>query len=337
MKTITICGGGLAGLSLAIALRKRGVPVVVHEAGRYPRHRVCGEFISGVATETLRALGIEALFEDAEQLRSTQWFLRGRQVMSADLPEPALGISRYRLDQRLAKLFEQSGGELQTDSRRVREGQEGQVWAAGRKPNRDSEWIGLKMHVSGLQRKADLEMHIGKGGYVGLAPIEDGRVNLCGLFRRQAVRGKGRDLLRAYLEAIELGELSEGLAAASCHDESFVGVSAFELGRQDSEEGLCVLGDAESMIPPFTGNGMSMAFEAAESALGPLQAWSQGAEAWEAACNNIRERLAERFQRRLFTARVLHPFLLSAAGRNVLALSARSGLIPFRPLLRLLR
>ena len=59
---ITIVGGGLAGLSLGIALRRRGVPVNLHEAGVYPRHRVCGEFISGVSQCTFDSLGIEDLF-----------------------------------------------------------------------------------------------------------------------------------------------------------------------------------------------------------------------------------------------------------------------------------
>ncbi|HZI32692.1 MAG TPA: NAD(P)-binding protein, partial [Candidatus Binatia bacterium] len=46
-KSITIVGGGLAGLTLGIGLRRRDVPVTILEAGEYPRHRVCGEFISG--------------------------------------------------------------------------------------------------------------------------------------------------------------------------------------------------------------------------------------------------------------------------------------------------
>ena len=46
MRAVTIIGGGLAGLTLGIGLRQRGVPVTISEAGDYPRHRVCGEFIS---------------------------------------------------------------------------------------------------------------------------------------------------------------------------------------------------------------------------------------------------------------------------------------------------
>ena len=39
-RTVTIIGGGLAGLTLGLALRQRDVPVTVCEAGTYPRHRV---------------------------------------------------------------------------------------------------------------------------------------------------------------------------------------------------------------------------------------------------------------------------------------------------------
>ena len=50
--SIEIVGGGLAGLSLGVALRREGVPVTLFEAGDYPRHRVCGEFIAGLAETT---------------------------------------------------------------------------------------------------------------------------------------------------------------------------------------------------------------------------------------------------------------------------------------------
>jgi 2-polyprenyl-6-methoxyphenol hydroxylase-like FAD-dependent oxidoreductase len=58
-KPITIVGGGLAGLTLGIALRKREIPVTVFETGNYPRHRVCGEFISGRGLEILDIFGLK--------------------------------------------------------------------------------------------------------------------------------------------------------------------------------------------------------------------------------------------------------------------------------------
>jgi len=64
-KPITIAGGGLAGLTLGIGLRQRGVPVTLQEGGRYPRHRVCGEFISGRGQETLARFGLRDLLERA--------------------------------------------------------------------------------------------------------------------------------------------------------------------------------------------------------------------------------------------------------------------------------
>ena len=60
-RLIEIIGGGLAGLSLGIALRRAGVPVALHEAGAYPRHRVCGEFIAGLEGSTIERLGLVRL------------------------------------------------------------------------------------------------------------------------------------------------------------------------------------------------------------------------------------------------------------------------------------
>ena len=57
-QAITIVGGGLAGLTLGIGLRRKGIPVAIREAGHYPRHRVCGEFISGRGLQTLDRLGL---------------------------------------------------------------------------------------------------------------------------------------------------------------------------------------------------------------------------------------------------------------------------------------
>lgn len=334
---ITIAGGGLAGLSLAAALRLHEVPVVVLEAGIYPRHRVCGEFISGVTDETLAALGITGLFEDALRHRSLGWYDGGRLIHRDHVKNPALGISRYRLDKRLRDHVTALGGDVRTGVRARPEPRDGLVWTAGRRP-RNGQWIGLKAHVRNLPKTADLEMHAGTNGYAGLAEVENSWTNVCGLFRiDRSIRANGTDLLPAYLEAGGNRQLADDLRNSEWRAESFSSTAGFELGRQIPVPGLLCLGDAESMIPPFTGNGMSMAFQAAECAVGPLVAWSRGERSWQNAMNTVRASVNHKFKRRLAVSSVLHAVLLDAGGRSLLQSLASARLLPFQPILAMVR
>ena len=336
-REITIAGGGLAGLALACALRRYEVPVMVLEAGNYPRHRVCGEFISGVSEETLAALGILPLFADALHHRSLAWFENGRLLHRDHFKDAALGISRYLLDERLRKLLELMGGVVQTGVRARPDPRDGFVWTAGRRP-RKGQWLGLKAHVRILEKSADLEMHAGENGYAGLAGVEDGWTNVCGLFRIDyQLQASGADFLPAYLEAGGNHKLAATLRACDWRKGSFSAVAGFELGRQIPVPGLLMLGDAESMIPPFTGNGMSMAFQAAECAIQPLLAWSQGRQSWQDAANTVRAAVIRRFRRRLAVAGTLHPVLLGSGGRSLLQSLASARLLPFHRMLALVR
>jgi menaquinone-9 beta-reductase len=336
-REITIAGGGLAGLSLASALRLRDVPVTVLEAGNYPRHRVCGEFISGVSGETLEALGIADLFEGARQHRTLAWLDGGREIHRDEFKEPALGISRHRLDERLRNRAESLGAIVRTGVRCKPDPREGLVWTAGRRPC-NGGWIGLKAHVRSVPISADLEMHAGKNGYAGLAGVEDDWINVCGLFRiDRTISATGAELLPAYLDAGGNGHLAALLRAGEWREGSFCAVAGFELGRQTVIPGLLALGDAESMIPPFTGNGMSMAFQAAECAVVPLTDWSHGGRSWTDAANLVQAAVKRKFRRRLAVARGLHAVLLDADGRSLLQSLSCAGLLPFRPALALIR
>jgi 2-polyprenyl-6-methoxyphenol hydroxylase-like FAD-dependent oxidoreductase len=334
---ITIAGGGLAGLSLAAALRRHEVPVTVLEAGFYPRHRVCGEFISGVSEDTLTNLGILDLFEDAHRHRSLGWYQGGRLIHQDAFTRPAYGISRYLLDERLRRRVGESGGNVREGVRARPEVRAGSVWAAGRKA-RQGSWIGLKGHVRDLPQAADLEMHAGTNGYAGLAGVEEGWTNVCGLFKLdRAIKAEGADLLAAYLEAGGNAPLAASLRKCRWRAGSFSAVAGFELGRQPPMPGVLTLGDAESMIPPFTGNGMSMAFQAAECTTGPLVSWSRGEISWQDAANTVRAALRRKFKRRLAVAGVLHQVLLEPGGRSLLQCMASSRLLPFQPMLALIR
>ncbi len=330
MKEIEIAGGGLAGLSLGIALRKRGVPVVVREAGNYPRHRVCGEFLNGVTLATLENLGIAGIFTDALRHRFTRWWMGERKILEAPLRHPALGMSRWVMDERLREEFERVGGILRVRDRVKPMAREGLVWAAGRHLEKASELLGLKAHFEGVDLGGCLEMHVGDGGYVGLTPVTGDRfrINVCGLFRK-GDGGGGNPLLRA-LKSCGLRGLAARLGKACLDPKSLTGISGIALGPQERQGELLTLGDSERMIPPFTGNGMSMAFESAECAVAALVEYAAGRWTWTEARREVEDLLEKRFASRVRLALVLHRCLVGSVGRVVLSSAAVSGVLPFQ-------
>ena len=81
----------------------------------------------------------------------------------------------------------------------------------------------------------------------------------------------------------------------------------------------CCIGDALTMIAPVTGNGMSMALEAAELAIEPLALYSRGNESWSQAQASIAETCDRAFARRLTWARRLQKLLFMPATGDCLA------------------
>src|SRR5471032_264126 len=118
-KPIQIIGGGLAGLTLGIALRKKEIPVTVFEAGNYPRHRVCGEFVSARGLEILGTLGLKKKFlgAGATEERSSIFYSGDSKSPVRQLPSPALCLSRFVMDKLLADEFQTFSGELRTSTR----------------------------------------------------------------------------------------------------------------------------------------------------------------------------------------------------------------------------
>lgn len=333
---IEIVGGGLAGLSLGLALRQEQVPVTLFEAGSYPRHRVCGEFIAGLQPNTIERLGLAPFLREALSHREVAWFIREKLVRHQTLPEIAYGLSRHRLDAHLADAFVASGGVLQTKSRRTNlRPIPGLVMAAGRRRG-SSPWIGLKIHVSGLTMVKELELHLGTDCYVGLSQIENQEVNVCGLFRRQSTNSRGSALIVSYLREAGLHKLAHRLTESQFDEDSLCAVAAVCFDRHvPSIEGM-ILGDHAAMIPPFTGNGMAMAFQSAELALDPLLEYAKHHASWTEVCAIVQRKLEQRFNRRLASANFLHPFLLKPRRQQWLSTLSRSKLLPMRPLYSIL-
>jgi 2-polyprenyl-6-methoxyphenol hydroxylase-like FAD-dependent oxidoreductase len=94
--------------------------------------------------------------------------------------------------------------------------------------------------------------------------------------------------------------LRERLRSAEQDDTSRCAIGGLDLGGRlpSTPDGLCV-GDALTMIPPITGNGMSMALESAALAQPQLERYSRGTLSWVEACQ-----LSYATAKRVFSSRL---------------------------------
>jgi menaquinone-9 beta-reductase len=197
---------------------------------------------------------------------------------------------------------------------------EGLIHATGRRaqPTENGwRWFGLKAHATNVNLSADLEMHVSADNYIGVNRINGDQVNVCGLFRGRPgeTRESGFELLRGKPGS----PLRERLASARFDENSFCSVAGLSLKPQRAtDKNECCIGDAVTMIPPVTGNGMSMAFESAEIAIEPLARYSRGEINWTEARDAIAHACDTAFAERLTWARRLQSLMFSPLIRTPL-------------------
>lgn len=322
LKPMTIVGGGPAGLTLGIALVQRGVPVVLWEAGDYPRPRVCGECLNGRALAVLEPLGLRELLLRAGARPANQLacFAGHGPALVLPLPEPAWCLSREILDAVLAQRFRELGGELRCRQRwRGNALAPGVVLAWGRRLKArvgQWHWWGLKAHARDVPTLADLELHFSNNSYVGICRLADDLVNVCGLFRTRAPETKLASTWPERLRGPSPSPLRQRLGGARFDPRTFCAVAGLNCCQAAAPVGGCRLGDAWAMLPPLTGNGLSVAFESAVLAIEPLLAYSQGGADWSETCALIAQRCEAAFGRRLRWSVRLQRALLSPLSRR---------------------
>jgi 2-polyprenyl-6-methoxyphenol hydroxylase-like FAD-dependent oxidoreductase len=144
------------------------------------------------------------------------------------------------------------------------------------------------------------------------------------------------DLLTGAIADAGLGALAGRLRSARQVPGSLVGISAFQPGWRHPGP-VAAVGDACVIIPPFAGNGMSMAFEGALMAVQAMTGYSSGKTSWATALEQLNRGYHHHFRTRIRLALFLHPFLTHRSGQFLLSTCIRTGVVPLGTVFSLLR
>jgi menaquinone-9 beta-reductase len=339
-----VIGAGPAGSSMAAGLAEAGWQVLVVERDAFPRHKVCGEFISPEAQTTLHALGLYQTVADLhpKALETVTLLSQHGSCLQRPLPGAAWGISRYALDATLATAAMARGAELWTETTarkwqrkgnhyvlELRRGQEavhveartiilayGRNHTPGLSPARrvnqrkrstSRRYVGVKSHYAGVPFQPAVELFFFRGGYAGLSPIEEGKTNFCLMVSYQLFAEAGRSIA-GLLEMVIANHapLAQRLASAEPVAGTECTVAPVETARRAKPwDGAATVGDTTVMLPPLCGDGMAMALRSTELCLPLADAYLQGALTLPAWATIYRQQWQQEFSRRVWLGRWL--------------------------------
>jgi flavin-dependent dehydrogenase len=335
---VAIIGGGLAGLSAAIVLSRKGYKVLVLEKDDYPRHKVCGEYISMESKPFLESLGLpvgDMALPVINKLQVTD--NRGNEVR-AILPQGGFGISRYVLDDALARLAQEAGTTLLTKTKADNVQQAKGIFTVsagthtytakvvcgtwGKRSNIDVKWqrpfitgknkalnnyIGIKYHISYPWPADVIGLHNFKNGYSGISQIENGKYCMCYLTTAANLKNCGNDIKRMEREVLMKNKMLEQIFTNAIFDEDFpVTISQISFDKKELvHDGVLLLGDAAGMITPLCGNGMSIALHTAKIAAGGVDEFLQGRISRERMERSYTTQWKEMFSTRISLGRLI--------------------------------
>ena len=123
---VIIAGGGPAGASAAIHLAMQGARVLLAEQKKFPRAKLCGEFISPECALHFERLGVVDRMLAAEPARLTETVFYSRNGKNVSVPSTwfgasgiALGLSRAEMDERLLRRASDVGAHVREDAQVV--------------------------------------------------------------------------------------------------------------------------------------------------------------------------------------------------------------------------
>ena len=314
---VIVVGGGPAGSSTAWFLASRGMDVLLLDRARFPRDKVCSEYLSPQASRILEAMGALKSVEAAgaaqlsgmmvrapsgesfrghfvgahgfQGFRDTGLALRRTILDSILLDRARAGGARVREDTRVVDLARDGHGRVSgaviadSDGRRAALGARLVVGADGLRSivsrrlglARRSRWpsrIALVAHytdVAGMDGVG--EMHVDTQGYLGLAPVGNGLINVAVVVpvsRAKDLAGARSEFFEEWID--DRPHLRERFAGARQVTPVRATGPFASAVRRAWAPGAAVVGDAADFFDPFTGEGIYAALRGGEMLSGYL-------------------------------------------------------------------
>jgi flavin-dependent dehydrogenase len=300
---VIIAGAGPAGTSAAIHLAQKNVRVLLIEQKKFPRAKLCGEFISPECQKHFENLGVANAIATSAPSALTETIFYSARGHHVSVPSSwfgahaALGLSRAVMDDVLLRRAHACGvnviegatiTDLIKDEKTVRgvKLKEHEYFApltidaTGRagilskklnagEPKSKSTLIAFKAHLRNTRVAPNAcEIYFYPDGYGGLSTIEGGISNLCFIISAEQVKHHHSDADAIMREVVMKNSRAAFTLEQAQLESEWLSASWERFGRRQPNpaSGMLAIGDAAAFIDPFTGSGMLMAFESGELA-----------------------------------------------------------------------
>ena len=297
---VIIAGAGPAGSSAAIRLARNGLRVLLVEQKKFPRPKLCGEFISPECQRHFEDLGVGDAIKISSPAPITETVFYSSRGHHVSIPSDwfggstALGLSRAVMDNVLLKGARDCGVTVLEDTTITEPILEGRNVCGVKLKTNEQYFAPLTIDATGrahiLSRKLTTikskpklvafkvhlrntrvapgacEIYFYPDGYGGLSSVEGDVSNLCFIISAEQVKRYHSNPELVMREMVMKNQRAAHTLERAQPESEWLSASWERFGRQQPSpaNGLLAIGDSAAFIDPFTGSGMLMAFESGE-------------------------------------------------------------------------